>query len=124
MHYEQLEIEGAGRWFSQLHESPWNEDVCLDPHFLLHKIRGDFNEVDFPEKIDLVFFDAFAPDKQPDVWNQPLFDRIFRVMNPGYPEGMMLAILFMNVFAPLIDYFVVQGNIKRREKRLLKTTNN
>ena len=36
----------------------------------------------------------------------------------------MLAILFMNVFAPLIDYFVVQGNIKRREKRLLKTTNN
>ncbi len=49
---------------------------------------------------------------------------IIRVMNPGYPEGMMLAILFMNVFAPLIDYFVVQGNIKRREKRLLKTTNN
>ena len=36
---------------------------------------------------------------------------------PGYPEGMMLAILLMNTFAPLIDWFVVQGNIKRRLKR-------
>lgn len=40
-----------------------------------------------------------------------------RVLNPGYPEGMMLAILFMNVFAPLIDYFVVDANIKKRAKR-------
>ena len=43
---------------------------------------------------------------------------IIRVLNPGYPEGMMLAILFMNVFAPLIDYYVVQSNIKKRMKRL------
>lgn len=41
---------------------------------------------------------------------------IVRVLNPAYPEGWMLAILFMNVFAPLIDYVVVQGNIKRRTK--------
>lgn len=44
---------------------------------------------------------------------------IIRVLNPGYPEGMMLAILFMNIFAPLIDYFVVQQNIKYREKRTI-----
>ena len=37
-----------------------------------------------------------------------------RVLNPAYPAGIMLAIVFMNVFAPLIDYFVVQANIKRR----------
>jgi Na+-transporting NADH:ubiquinone oxidoreductase subunit B len=43
---------------------------------------------------------------------------IIRVMNPAYPEGWMLAILFMNVFAPLIDYFVVQANIDRRLKRV------
>ena len=42
---------------------------------------------------------------------------LVRVVNPAYPEGMMLAILLMNVFAPLIDYFVVQGNIKRRLSR-------
>ena len=42
---------------------------------------------------------------------------IIRLFNPGYPEGMMLAILLMNTFAPLIDYYVVEGNIKKRIKR-------
>ena len=46
---------------------------------------------------------------------------VIRVLNPGYPEGMMLAILLMNIFAPLIDYCVVQGNISRREKRAIKS---
>jgi len=43
---------------------------------------------------------------------------MIRVLNPAYPEGVMLAILLMNVFAPLIDYYVVEGNIKRRLKRV------
>ncbi|MCP4806669.1 MAG: NADH:ubiquinone reductase (Na(+)-transporting) subunit B [Proteobacteria bacterium] len=42
---------------------------------------------------------------------------LIRVVNPAYPEGMMLAILFMNLFAPLLDHFVVQRNIKRRLAR-------
>ncbi len=42
---------------------------------------------------------------------------IIRLFNPGYPEGMMLAILLMNTFAPLIDHYVVEGNIKKRIKR-------
>ena len=42
---------------------------------------------------------------------------IIRVFNPGYPEGMMLAILLLNTFAPFIDHFVVQSNIKRRLRR-------
>jgi Na+-transporting NADH:ubiquinone oxidoreductase subunit B len=42
---------------------------------------------------------------------------LIRVVNPAYPEGWMLAILFMNAFAPLIDYFVVNANIKRRMAR-------
>ena len=42
---------------------------------------------------------------------------VIRVKNPGYPEGMMLSILMMNMFAPLIDYFVVQRNISKRAKR-------
>lgn len=42
---------------------------------------------------------------------------LIRVVNPAYPEGMMLAILFMNVMAPLIDHYVVQANINRRLKR-------
>lgn len=43
---------------------------------------------------------------------------LIRIFNPAYPEGMMLAILLMNVWAPLIDYFVVEGHVKRRLKRV------
>lgn len=43
---------------------------------------------------------------------------LIRVFNPGYPEGIMMAVLLMNVFAPLIDYYVVQSNIKTRLKRV------
>ncbi len=42
---------------------------------------------------------------------------LIRVVNPAYPEGVMLAILLMNVFAPLIDHYVIEGNIKKRMKR-------
>ena len=45
------------------------------------------------------------------------FSIMIRVFNPAYPEGVMLAILLMNVFAPTIDHYVIQGTIKRRIKR-------
>ena len=45
---------------------------------------------------------------------------LIRVVNPAFPEGIMLAILFANLFAPLIDWFVVQANIRRRERRYAK----
>ncbi len=47
---------------------------------------------------------------------------LIRVFNPAYPEGIMLAILLMNVFAPTIDHYVVQGNVKMRAKRLKAKT--
>ena len=46
-----------------------------------------------------------------------VFTILIRVFNPAYPEGMMLAILLMNVFAPLVDHYVIEANIKRRLKR-------
>lgn len=46
-----------------------------------------------------------------------VFSVLIRVVNPAYPEGVMLAILLMNMFAPLIDYFVVQANISKRTRR-------
>ena len=49
---------------------------------------------------------------------------IFRILNPAYPEGVMLAILLMNAFAPLIDHFVIQSSIKRRLQRAKVAINN
>ncbi|MBR3491987.1 MAG: RnfABCDGE type electron transport complex subunit D, partial [Bacteroidales bacterium] len=49
-----------------------------------------------------------------------IFAVMLRVINPAYPEGMMLSILLMNCFAPLIDHCVVARNIKMRQHRALK----
>ena len=49
-----------------------------------------------------------------------VFAILIRVVNPTLPEGMMMAILLMNVFAPTIDHYVVEANVKRRKKRLVK----
>jgi len=49
-----------------------------------------------------------------------IFAILIRVVNPTLPEGMMMAILLMNVFAPTIDHYVIEGNVKRRKKRLQK----
>jgi Na+-transporting NADH:ubiquinone oxidoreductase subunit B len=46
---------------------------------------------------------------------------MIRVFNPAYPEGVMMAILFMNVMAPFIDHYVIQSNIKKRMKRAVVT---
>ncbi|MBP3439690.1 MAG: NADH:ubiquinone reductase (Na(+)-transporting) subunit B [Tidjanibacter sp.] len=51
------------------------------------------------------------------------FAILVRVFNTGYPEGMMLAIIFMNALAPVVDHYVVQANIKRRNRRAKKTVN-
>ena len=48
------------------------------------------------------------------------FAIVIRIFNPAYPEGMMLAILLMNVFAPLIDHYVIGSNVKRRLSRIKK----
>ena len=46
-----------------------------------------------------------------------VFAILIRTFNPAYPEGMMLAILLMNIFAPLIDHYIVQANVNKRLKR-------
>lgn len=69
--------------FSALHTAAWNQPVKITEHFTLYKIEGDSNREKLPEGIDLVYFDAFAPDKQPEMWNQEIFNKLFASMNPG-----------------------------------------
>lgn len=69
--------------FYALHTAPWNQSVEIPSYFTLHKIEGDFTHFDFQSHYDVVYFDAFAPEKQPEMWSQPLFDRLYQQMNPG-----------------------------------------
>jgi tRNA U34 5-methylaminomethyl-2-thiouridine-forming methyltransferase MnmC len=49
----------------------------------LHKIKGDANGIEMPNGIDIVYFDAFAPDKQPEMWSQEIFNKLYAAMNEG-----------------------------------------
>jgi len=69
--------------FTSLHTSPWNEAVKITESFTLYKIHGDSNTYALPGDIDLVYFDAFAPDKQPEMWNQAIFHKLYDSMATG-----------------------------------------
>ena len=69
--------------FQQIHQSGWGNSVSINKYFDLQKLEIDFFEFNFPDFYDLVFYDAFAPDKQPEVWSQELFDKLFFSMNSG-----------------------------------------
>ena len=66
-----------------IHQAPWEEDVCLSPWFTIHKMEGDFTHYSFEQKYDIIYFDAFAPEKQPEMWEQSLFDNLYQVLNEG-----------------------------------------
>lgn len=83
-----------------LHACKWNNPVSLDSHFSIHKIETDFNDYAFAGHYDVVYYDAFAPDKQEEVWNQNLFDRLFASMNAG----------------GILTTYCAKGEIRRRMK--------
>lgn len=79
---EQISPEHQADYYT-LHRAPWNADVRITPCFTLHKILGDFTR-HMPEKnFDVVYFDAFAPEKQPEMWTPTLFSSLYRQMSPG-----------------------------------------
>lgn len=68
--------------FKLLHELPWNNSIAVNDYFTLHKVMGNILTVDIPE-VDVVYFDAFAPEKQPELWSPELFRRIYEALSPG-----------------------------------------
>ena len=70
--------------FDELHKATWNEEVVLSSYFTLCKWNVDFTTFQFPEDtFDVVYFDAFAPEKQPEMWTPALFERIYASMREG-----------------------------------------
>ncbi len=70
--------------FYCLHDAPWNVLHQADPCFFIKKIAADLYDYDWNDSsFDVVFFDAFAPDKQPELWTPGVFVNCFMAMNPG-----------------------------------------
>lgn len=73
-------------YYYDLHQTDWEVKHQISKHFSLLKIQIDFSNPDSFKtntKYDIVYFDAFGPDKQPEMWQQPIFEKIFSVMSAG-----------------------------------------
>lgn len=83
LNYGEIICGGRKDVFRALHGAKWNTSVRVTEFFELHKIQGDSNTCGLPEQIDLIYFDAFAPDKQPEMWNQEIFNRLYAHTTEG-----------------------------------------
>lgn len=79
--YEDVIGEGSDELLRRLHESPWGEDVSITPFFTLHKVLGDLTDYVFPQALDVVYYDAFSPEAQPELWEERLFLSLYDAMN-------------------------------------------
>jgi tRNA U34 5-methylaminomethyl-2-thiouridine-forming methyltransferase MnmC len=87
--------------FQELHELPWDRDCKISPGFTLHKMLLDFTRCVPGKKYHLVYFDAFAPGKQPEMWEEKHFNRLYHAMER---DGILVT-------------YCARGEIKRRLKR-------
>ncbi len=79
---EELSAEKKS-YFELIHLSAWNKKVQVTPFFSLEKVETDFTQYTPEKKFDVVFFDAFSPEKQPEMWTQERFELIFEHCNDG-----------------------------------------
>jgi tRNA U34 5-methylaminomethyl-2-thiouridine-forming methyltransferase MnmC len=79
---EKLSLENKNS-FEIMHTSPWNDEISIAPFFTLKKIKIDFTNYTLEEKFDVVYFDAFSPEKQPEMWTQDRFEMIFHHCKSG-----------------------------------------
>jgi tRNA U34 5-methylaminomethyl-2-thiouridine-forming methyltransferase MnmC len=76
LNYKDLVPNEYSQFFKQLHSSKWNLPERINKNFTLLKIKGDLTATNINGNFDLVYFDAFGPDKQPDMWTDEVFKKI------------------------------------------------
>jgi tRNA U34 5-methylaminomethyl-2-thiouridine-forming methyltransferase MnmC len=74
-------VPEVGNKFIDLHKSDWEKDIKISEYFTLKKIENDFLDTKFQKDINLVFYDAFSPDTQPELWTKDLFLKIYNCMS-------------------------------------------
>ncbi len=93
-------IPEAAALFQAVHLSPWNQVVNLHPCFAMQKIQGDMTVFTPEVCYDVVFFDAFSPDRQPEMWTAEIFRKLYEHMHTG----------------GVLTTYCVKGLVKRRLK--------
>jgi tRNA U34 5-methylaminomethyl-2-thiouridine-forming methyltransferase MnmC len=84
---EFLEAQDKAALFTALHQSPWEGEVAITEHFSLCKLYQPFEQVNFCSRYDLVYYDAFSPNVQPEFWAEPMLAKVFEVL---LPKGILV----------------------------------
>ena len=69
--------------YNDIINAEWNREVEITPFFTLEKIEGDYLIDNLSSNIDVIYFDAFAPEKQPEMWSRKAFERLYATANPN-----------------------------------------
>ncbi len=70
-------------YYAAVNRAEWGREVVINPYFSLIKIAGNFLEMELPANIDAVYYDAFAPEKQPEMWSEEIIYKLYSSMAPG-----------------------------------------
>jgi tRNA U34 5-methylaminomethyl-2-thiouridine-forming methyltransferase MnmC len=81
LNHHQFAGEKGKEIFNMIHASPWNININICKNFNLKKIESDLTKEQLPGRYDLIYFDAFGPDKQPEMWTRKIFEGISSVTN-------------------------------------------
>ena len=74
-------------YFAKMHQSPWNSEITLSNNFILHKSFLDIKDFRTPDKFNLIYFDAFAPAIQPELWEEDVFRKLSDAL---LPKGLLV----------------------------------
>jgi tRNA U34 5-methylaminomethyl-2-thiouridine-forming methyltransferase MnmC len=69
--------------FTSLHRCPWNEDITLTNYFTLRKEQTSLFSFSTTQPFNLIYYDAFAPAAQPELWTEDVFEKLYRMLTPG-----------------------------------------
>jgi tRNA U34 5-methylaminomethyl-2-thiouridine-forming methyltransferase MnmC len=81
--YDELLSTKDSSLFLLMHSCDWEKKVEITQSFYLNKIKNDFNCLELNNKYDIIYFDAFSPDKQPDLWSLKNFQKLYNSLNEG-----------------------------------------
>jgi tRNA U34 5-methylaminomethyl-2-thiouridine-forming methyltransferase MnmC len=80
---EQLHRKDLEPAFQQLHQCDWEKDISIAPFFTLHKIKNALQNLIASKSQNLIFYDAFAPSAQPELWTKEVFEKLYNMLLPG-----------------------------------------
>lgn len=84
--HEQLNDDNAYDFHMKIHESPWEEEIIVSENFSITKLQKNFQDLDLHNEFDVIYFDAFAPTSQPELWEENIMQIMYNALKP---EGVL-----------------------------------